>query len=122
VEKLSTLSPGADTFTREPNPVECGVRGVAVVAERMLRPQAALRGSLGGAAKMSSSVVAPTSIAPESRTCDGTSEKPMSSGSSATRRSCDRTARRRHRGVGVHAQTVVRRDADDDVQPWTIAR
>src|ERR1035437_9281077 len=67
------LSPGAETFTRLPNPLEkpsVPLYRVSVKAFTLAR--LALAGSCGFAEKMSSSVVAPTSIAPLSGIALGT--------------------------------------------------
>src|SRR2546425_12850721 len=78
-EKPSTLSDGAETFTREPYPLLKSVKpfqrtsGKACCAARL-----AFAGSCGGAELMSSSVVPPTSIEPLSKSRDGAPEKATS--------------------------------------------
>jgi len=77
--RLSTLSPGADALSREPYALAKLRWPLYLVSGKACwATSAALRGSCGCAEKMSSRVVDPTSIAPESTSSDGTLENPTS--------------------------------------------
>jgi hypothetical protein len=75
------LSPGADAFTRLPKPLEKPELTVESCLDKGLgsRAKAAVAGFCGFAAMMSSSVDAPTSIAPLSGSTEGAVVKPISS-------------------------------------------